>query len=258
MEAGINLYTLRHAIKTEEDFLNTAIRLREMGYSYMQFSGAPFNADVIKRVMDESGMSVVLTHVPIDRIISDTDALMEEHDRIGCKRIGLGGMPRDVIANESLCKARIDELEAAGERMAKHGFKFFYHNHQIEFFKHGDKTIFDYMLENTKHINFTADTYWLQYGGVDVCEYLSKLSGRCECIHLKDYKIRLELDGEGKYHFKPDFAPIGDGVMNFKPIIEAAKESGAKYFLVEQDNAPSLDDPFGEVERSIKYIREVL
>ena len=41
-------------------------------------------------------------------------------------------------------------------------------------------------------------------------------------------------------------------------MIAAAKASGAEYFLVEQDNAPSFDDPFGEVERSIKYIREVL
>ena len=37
-----------------------------------------------------------------------------------------------------------------------------------------------------------------------------------------------------------------------------AKKSGAKYFFVEQDNAPEADDPFGQVERSIKYIREVL
>lgn len=258
MKAGINLYTLRHAIKTEADFLATAIKLRDMGYSYMQFSGAPLNADMIKRVTDESGLPVVVTHSPLDRIIGDTDALMEEHDRFGCKRIGLGGMPRDVIADESLCKTKIDELERAGEKMAKAGFKFFYHNHHQEFYKHGGETVFDYMLANTKYINFIADTYWLQFGGVDVCEYFGKLSGRCECIHLKDYLIKSLTDENGKISFKPNFAPVGDGVMNFRSIVKAAKESGAEYFLVEQDNAPTFDDPFGEVERSIKYIREVL
>jgi sugar phosphate isomerase/epimerase len=258
MKAGINLYTLRHAIKSEADLLATAIKLRDMGYSYMQFSGAPLDADMIKRVSDESGLPVIVTHSPLDRIISDTDALMEEHARFGCNRIGLGGMPREVIADESLCKTRIDELERAGERMAKCRVKFFYHNHHQEFYKHGGETVFDYILANTKYINFIADTYWLQFGGVDVCEYLNKLSGRCECIHLKDYRIESEKDENGKISFKPNFAPVGDGVMNFQSIVAAAKESGAEYFLVEQDNAPTFDDPFGEVERSIKYIREVL
>ena len=258
MEAGINLYTLRHAIKTEADFLETAKKLRRMGYSYMQFSGAAFDADMIKRVSDESGMPVVLTHVPIDRIISDTDALMEEHARFGCKNIGLGAIPRELLIDETICKTKIDELEAAGERMAKEGFKFFYHHHHFEFMKYGGEAIFDYMLRNTKYVNFTADTYWLQYGGVNVCEYLKKLSGRCECIHLKDYRIKTEPREDGRPDFKPEFAPIGDGVMDFKSIVAAAKESGAEYFLVEQDNAPNFPEPFGEVERSIKYIREVL
>ena len=258
MEAGINLFTLRQAIKTEEEFLATANRLREMGYSYMQFSGAPFDADMIKRVSDASGLPVVLTHVPMERIIEDTDALMEEHARFGCKNIGLGMMPKRVIADESACKAKIDELERAGERMAECGFKFFYHHHNFEFYKHNGETVFDYILKNTKHINFTADTYWLQYGGVDVCEYLKKLSGRCECVHLKDYRQKFVIKDDGKPDFVPEFAPVGDGTVNFKSAVAAAKESGAKYFLVEQDNAPSFENPFAEVERSIKYIREVL
>ena len=258
MKAGINLFTLRNAIKTEEEFLATAIRLREMGYSYVQFSGAPFDADMIKRVSDESGLPVVLTHVPMERIIEDTDALMEEHARFGCKSIGLGMMPKRIIADETSCKSKIEELERAGERMAKCGFKFFYHHHNFEFYKHNGESVFDYMLKNTKYINFTADTYWLQYGGVDVCEYLKKLDGRCECVHLKDYRQKFEINENDKPDFKPEFAPVGDGVMNFKPIVEAARASGAEYFLVEQDNAPSFDDPFAEVERSIKYIREVL
>ncbi len=258
MEAGLNLFTLRHAIKTEEDFLETALRLRDMGYAFMQFSGAPFNPDVIKRVSDASGLPVVLTHVPMDRIIGDTDALMEEHSRFGCTNIGLGMMPIETINDEAECKAKIEALEAAGEKMAKNGFKFFYHHHQFEFTKYGGETVFDYMLRTTKYINFTADTYWLQYGGVSVADFLLKLSGRIECVHLKDYKMLTTKKDDGKYEVKPVFAPVGDGTLDFKAAVAAAKASGAKYFLVEQDNAPELDDPFGLVNQSIKYIREVL
>ena len=186
MEAGLNLFTLRNKIENEKDFCETAIKLREMGYSYLQFSGAPFDADMIARVKKESGLDFVLTHVPMPRILEDTDALMEEHSRFGCKNIGLGMMPANIIADEKACKAKIEELDAAGERMEKNGFKFFYHHHHFEFFKYGGESVFDYMIKNAKHINFTADTYWLQFGGVNVCEYLKKLAGRIECVHLKD------------------------------------------------------------------------
>jgi len=54
------------------------------------------------------------------------------------------------------------------------------------------------------------------------------------------------------------FAPVGDGTMNFAAIVEKMKKCGTKYFLVEQDNAPDFEDPFAQVERSIKYIKEVL
>ena len=258
MEAGINLYTLRNSITTESDFLATAHKLRDMGYSYLQFSGGTYDPDVIARVSKESGLPFVLTHVPIERIIGDTDALMEEHARFGCKNIGLGAMTGSIIADADAYRAKIEELDAAGEKMEKNGFKFFYHHHHFEFTKHGGETVIDYMIKNAKHINFTADTYWLQYGGVSVVDYLEKLYGRVECVHLKDYRIQSSVDEKGNTKFTPTFAPVGDGTIDFCAAVAAAKKSGAKYFLVEQDNAPSFDDPFEQVERSIKYIKEVL
>ena len=254
MEAGLNLYSLRNFIASEEDFLATANKLREMGYSYLQYSGAPFDADKIKRVSEASGMPVYLTHVPMDRILHDTDSLVEEHLRFGCKNVGLGAMPIDVIKDEALCKKTIEQLDRAGEMMEKNGARFFYHHHHYEFFKHGGETVFDYMIKNAPHINFTVDTYWLQYGGVSVADFLEKLKGRIECVHLKDYMIDFSSD-KG---FAPRFCPVGDGTIDFSLAVSKAKESGARYFFVEQDNAPDFDEPFGEVERSIKYIKKEL
>ena len=77
MQAGLNLYSLRKSIGTEEDFLATAEKLKEMGYSYLQYSGAAFDPERIRRVCEASGMTVFLTHVPMDRILSDTEKLME-------------------------------------------------------------------------------------------------------------------------------------------------------------------------------------
>ena len=247
---GINLYSLRNSIKTEEGLLETANKLREMGYSFLQFSGTAFDADMIKRVSDESGLPFVLTHVPMDRVIGDTEALMEEHARFGCKKIGLGAMGSKIIMDEKACFETIEKLEAAAEKMEKNGFSFFYHNHHHEFFKYNGETIFDYMIKNAPHVNFTFDTYWAQYGGVNVIEFINKLKGRIACVHLKDYRIAL------KEKFIPDFAPVGDGTIDFKAIIPKMIEAGAEYFIVEQDNAADAEDPFGEVKRSIDYLKK--
>ena len=59
-DVGVNLYSIRNLIKTEEEFLETAKKLKEMGYSYMQYSGGPFEVDRIKRVSEETDMPIVL------------------------------------------------------------------------------------------------------------------------------------------------------------------------------------------------------
>ena len=103
------------------------------------------------------------------------------------------------------------------------------------------------MLENAPHINFTLDTYWLQYGGMDIASTVARLKGRIGCVHLKDYMI-------DKMSYNPIFAPVGDGNIDFVSLVPKMVDAGAKYFLVEQDNAATLPDTMGEVKRSIRYI----
>lgn len=253
MDFGLNLYSIRNLIDTEENFLDTAIKLREMGYSFMQFSGTKYDVDKIKRVSEASGMPVCLTHVPYDRIINETEALMEEHAKFDCRYIGLGAMPRKTVLDEAEFKKTVDLLNKAGEKMSENGFKFLYHHHHFEFFKHGDKTCFDYIVENAPYVNFTADTYWLQYGGAELTYTLEKLNGRIPCVHLKDYKLAFDE----KNDFVPTIAPIGDGVIDFKRLIEKMKTLGVEYYLVEQDNAADMPDSLSQVEKSIRYLKNI-
>ena len=253
MQAGLNLYSISNYLDTEAHFLEAAKALKEMGYSYIQYSGGAFDADRIARVSAQSGLPVVLTHVPMDRIVGDTQALMEEHAKFGCKNIGLGAMPPDAIADEVRCKQMIEQLNKAGEVMQQNGFSFFYHHHHFEFFKHGGQTVFDYIIENAPYINYTLDTYWLQYGGVDVGATIDRLKGRICCVHLKDYMITNTPENPGG--FTPVFAPVGDGNIDFVSLLPRMRAAGAQYFLVEQDNAATLPDTMEQVGRSIKYIK---
>ena len=257
MEFGLNLYSVRNLVGTPEGFRETCHTLKEMGYGSIQISGVPYDPELIKSVSEETGLPVVLTHVGIDRILNDTDALMDEHAYFGCQNIGLGSFPFTAMEDYEKMVEQIAQLNEAGEKMAKRGFKFFYHNHHYEFFKHGDTTVYDYMIENTPFVNFTLDTYWLQYGGVSIVKYVKKMKDRIDCVHLKDYRI-VHKKGKTPEDFgpvEPAYAPVGDGTLDFDEIIPAMKASGTKYFIVEQDNAAYLPDTLEQVGRSIRYLK---
>ena len=92
MKFGLNLYSIRNLIDTDDKFIDTCLKLKAAGYDFLQYSGIEFKVDKVKRELDEVGLPVYLTHVPMDRILKDTDALIKEHKEIGCRNIGLGGV----------------------------------------------------------------------------------------------------------------------------------------------------------------------
>lgn len=257
MKIGLNLFSVYNLIQSEGELLKTVEILKDMGYSYFQYSGAAFEADRIKRVKDVTGVTFPLTHAPMERILGDTDNLMKDHEKFGCRNIGLGCLPHETFCDESKAKKTIDELEVIAKKMNERGFKFFYHNHFAEFMKFNGQTLFDYIIESAPHVNFTLDTYWLQYGGMNINEVIDKLNGRIDCVHLKDYKI-IHYIKDGELDFKPVFAPLGDGVLDFKTIVKKMKASGTKYFFVEQDNAPLFENELELIKQSADYAAKEL
>lgn len=253
MEVGVNLFSLRTLLSDEKGVFETFEKLKDMGVSYIQFSGAKYDADMLVKASEI--LPIVLTHVSYDRIVGDTDALIEEHKRFGCYNIGLGGFVIDALFDKEKCISTIDALEKAAVKCLENGMKLTHHHHSLEFKKlFGDKTVFDMILERAPHLNITIDTYWLQHGGVDVCDYIKKIGHRCECIHLKDYVIA----GKTYEELKPAFERVGYGNMDFHSIMKAAKESGIKYFLIEQDDACEKENPLGQIGDSVNYCRREL
>ncbi|MBQ3870390.1 MAG: sugar phosphate isomerase/epimerase, partial [Clostridia bacterium] len=73
MRLGAQLYTVREYMKTREDFKNTMRKTAAIGYGCVQVSGAAdAPAETVKEMRDETGMDVIITHSPADRILHDT------------------------------------------------------------------------------------------------------------------------------------------------------------------------------------------
>lgn len=244
---GAQLYTVREYMKTREDFCLTVRKVAEMGYRYMQVSGAadaPY--DVIEKAARENGIEAVITHSPPARVLNDTDKLIEEHLYFKAKAIGIGALPyeRNYDGYMRFCS----EFSPAAEKIAKAGLKLCYHNHRFEFQKYGEKTGIEHILENTpSDLMLTFDTYWAVAAGCDAAKFITDHKERIFCTHLKDMTV---IDD------RQEMVEVGDGNINFSAIMKACAGSGVKYHFVEQDIVRI--NAFDSLERSLKNINERL
>ena len=91
------------------------------------------------------------------------------------------------------------------------------------FSKLGDQRIIDILIDglNPETTSFVLDTHWLQKGGVNIIEWLKKLEGRCDILHLKDYAV---APGENNGYI----TECGSGNINFEEVIKQIAASASK------------------------------
>ncbi len=247
MIVGAQLYTVTKFCQTPEDLAETLKKVADMGYRSVQLSGVcDYDPAWMDAELKKNGLICALTHTEPKKILEDVDQVCRDHLAIGCKNIGIGIMPGGVTEeNYADFKAKFTEPM---KRIRENGLKFYYHNHHYEFSRDENGKLFmDRMCEEfpVDLLNYTLDTYWVQFGGCDPVEWIYKLKGRLECIHLKDLAI------VGK---EQRMAPIGAGNLNWEKILVAAEAVGTKHVLVEQDKSYD-DDPFDCLARSLAYLR---
>ena len=250
MKIGAQFYTIRDYCKTLEDFAESLKKVADIGYTTVQISGTcAFDANWLKAELDKNGLKCVITHTPVPRLLNETVAVCDEHKIFGADCVGLGmhKMPGEDL--EAEYTQFLELYKPVAKTIKEQGLYFMYHNHDHEFRKIGGKTILEKMAEDfaPDEMGFTLDTFWVQAGGANPVEWIEKLKGRLPCIHLKDFQF-----ARGPIH--DHICAIGDGNINFEPVIRAAEDAGTEYLLVEQDTCHG-EDPFACLARSYRNLR---
>ncbi|MBD2868847.1 sugar phosphate isomerase/epimerase family protein [Paenibacillus arenilitoris] len=245
-QIAAQLYTLRDFCKTEDDLRRTLGKVREIGYEAVQVSGVgPIAPEAIKQIADEAGLRICATHVSFEALQNDFAAEVRKHKLWNCGYVGIGSIPKEYQSGAEGYAAFAREASEVGRRLKEQGLQFIYHNHQFEFEKFGGRTGMDILLaeSDADAFGFELDTYWVHVGGVDPTEMVRRVSGRMGVVHLKD----LAIDGRQQV-----FAEIGEGNLNFNEIIQACRETGVEWYVVEQDVCRR--DPFESLAISFKYL----
>lgn len=245
MILGAQTYTVKTYMQNERDIRFSLKKIAEIGYKTVQISSiGKIEPERLREICNELDLKIVLTHTDADRILYDTEAVIREHDILGCDYIGMGCMPERYRSSAPEWAERfIPDYTEPAKKIAAAGKLFCYHQHNFEFERlPNGRRIIDMLLEDMppELMGITLDTYWIQAAGGDVCEWIRKMGNRIPCVHLKDMTV---------HGFDLRMAPVLEGNMNFKSILETLEQLGTtKYLLVEQDTCQ--ESPFVCLKKS--------
>ncbi|MEM9418703.1 MAG: sugar phosphate isomerase/epimerase [Planctomycetota bacterium] len=257
-QIAVQMYTLRDHCETPSDIAKTCARLKEMGYDAIQASASGFStisAPELKTILDDTGMICVSTHRSYEQL-QDHEAEIEYHATIGCKLAALGGWGWQGDETKEQWIQFIDDFSALAAKYEGSDLKIGYHNHSHEFAPFGwkdapdkiDPTATPYTVLEAKlgpAAFFEVDTYWVAHGGGDPAAWLRRFSGRVPGIHLKD----MTITGNREHKM----CEVGAGNLNWPAILEAAKDAGVQWYIVERD-AGDLD-PFDSLKISLANLK---
>ena len=248
MILGAQLFTVRDACRDLAALEKTLAKVSELGYTAVQLSAVcPYEADWMKETLEKYGLIAPITHYDFKKITEDKEKTSAFHKAFGAEYVGIGCSPFSF--DEEGFTALTAPLLACADHYAANRQKLMYHNHNMEFTPLGDALFLDKLVDtfSKDQLGITLDTYWVQAGGGDPAFFIKKLSGRVDCIHLKDMAYSIS-DRAVR------MAPVGSGNMNFEAILAAAETSGTRYLFVEQDNCYG-EDPFVCLKKSYDYLK---
>ncbi|MBX3000274.1 MAG: sugar phosphate isomerase/epimerase [Caldilineaceae bacterium] len=241
------LYTIREYTKTKEDFAASMRKIREIGYTAVQVSAiGPIPPAEVKRIVDENGLTICITHIGWPRLQSDLSAVIDEHHLWECKHVAVGSMPNEYReGGEASYRRFAAEASEIGRQLHEAGLTFSYHNHSFEFVRFGNRTGLDLIYDESdpRYLQAELDTYWVQHGGGDPSLWIRKMTNRMPVVHLKDMVMVDQ---------KQTMAEVGEGNLNWPAILDACREANVEWYAVEQDICPG--DPFESLAISYRNL----
>lgn len=269
---AVQLYSVRDAMA--EDFEGTIKKVKEMGYDGVEFAGLfGKSANEVKTICENNGLVPISAHVSIDDIAADPEKVIGDYAEIGCKYIAIPYAPEDRRPGAPLFDDTVEKIREYSKIAKKYGITMLYHNHDFEFKKIDGVYGLDllYTLLNSDELQTELDTCWVNVGGEVPAEYIRKYTNRAPVVHLKDFVMSgkdkpqklyalIGID-DGAQDEEEDeafaFRPCGYGVQDMPAILDACKDAGTGWVVVEQDQPSMGKTPLESIKMSIDYIKTI-
>lgn len=255
--------------EAEKDLDSVLAALAAMGYDGVEFAGFyGHSAGEVKAMLDKHGLVAISSHVPFAQIEADMFGVIAYHQAIGCTHIAIPYLDDQTRPGAAGFGRTLAVIHRFARLMKEAGLTLLYHNHDFEFVTLSGQYALDFLYDAVPAdlLQTELDVCWVKYAGEDPAAYIRKYAGRCPIVHLKDYVGRkgegtpyalIGIDeNEKKDTAAFEFRPVGYGCQDVQAVLEAGIESGAKWFVVEQDMSVGRT-PLEAAEMSIGTLKKL-
>ena len=245
---GLQLYSIKEA--AEADFLGTLEKVAGMGYEGVQFAGFfGFSAREVKAKMDELGLQAAGAHIAIEELQGDIDEVIAYHKTIGNHLLICPWLDEHMRTTAEDYAETAKIFNEVGEKLAKEGFAFGYHNHAFEFETFDGKSGFDILYDNTddKFVKMELDCFWAANAGHNPVDIIKNNADRCVSLHIKDLKM---VEGN------PVSTELGTGTIDIAALVKAGNDYEVDWLVVEQEDFTG--DPVDSAAENAKALQSII
>lgn len=232
---GFQVWTIREKLIT--DFLGTLKMMAGLGYKEVEmcsplgYSMAGFaplhkiSGTDMRKMVEDAGLVCRSSHYTMGELRDSLDNRIEWSKQMGITQIICSSFWLPATASVDDYRKAAQEMNTIGEKTKAAGIQSGFHNHNMEFEKQGDVLIYDALMEE-----LDPDLVKMQFQvavieiGYKAADYFRKYPGRFISAHLADYSPEKKAN-----------VPIGQGIVDWKDLFEAAKIGGVQNYFVEMD-----------------------
>lgn len=256
---GLQLYTIRDAM--DADVAGSLQKVSDLGYKNLELASYSngrfygYTPSEFKKMVSDLGMEIISSHTQVEAAgitLDNAKKMADDHAELGVKYC-VQPWVNDEDRTIETYKKMIADWNEVGRIMKNTGIQFGYHNHNFEFATiDGVVPYYDIFMPemDADLITMEIDIFWASKAGQDVVEMFKKYPGRFQLFHMKD----MHTNEQPFYDVvKDDIAAVGEGVIDFKRILENKEVAGMKYLFVEDDNQGN-GKPFEALDASISNL----
>ncbi len=246
---GVQLYSVRDDMK--KDPAGTLKKVSQMGYKYVEHAGYygkkfyGYSIADFKKLLDDNGLKMDSGHdflgskqwnKSTNDFTDEWKQTIDDAAAIGMKYVISPGVDESLCQNMNDFRHYMDMFNKTGELCKKAGIHFAFHNESYEFNHSLDGTVlYDLLLQSTDK-NLVAqqiDIGNMYEPGGRAMDYLKRYPGRFLLMHVKD-EVKKETPPQNGNQYESTL--LTKGVIPVKQIVDYARKTGTKYFIIEQED----------------------
>ena len=230
MIVGIQLSSIKKYMQTASDVRASLRKLADAGYrcAQIQWTGASVTAAEMAFALKETGITAVSVQDYTHAVLDDTEFYLRLADACGFSDVTISGIPAEELTADGICRFA-ERIAPLHRRLISEGRTLSFHPRWQELSDVDGVCALTRLLDaSDPSMRVLPDVNHIIRNKLNAPAFVRSLAGRVDMMHCKD---SVDDTRETSH-----LTVVGQGCVNWQPILAAAEEIGIRYAFTEQES----------------------